>query len=97
MRGRRHGGRWFTISVLPNGRPYHRLGLIVAKRLTRTSVVRNAVKRMIRELFRVGRSPAGSTGFDIVVQLRALPDDPRAGREELADLLSRGAGLIPPK
>jgi len=93
MRGRRHSGSWFTVFAIPNGLPHHRLGLVVAKRLTRTSVSRNAVKRMVREMFRTRAHPQeGVICHDFVVQLRTLPGDVRSGREELAGLLEKAAG-----
>ncbi|MCC7549698.1 MAG: ribonuclease P protein component [Burkholderiales bacterium] len=97
MRGRRHGGKWFVVCVVPNDLSHDRLGLIVGKRLTRTSVARNSIKRMIRESFRTRVAGAVGTGRDIVVQLRAPPGNSRLGREELASLLAKAADLIPPK
>ncbi len=98
MRSKRYHGRWFSVFAVPNDALHHRLGLVVAKRLTRTSVSRNAVKRMVREVFRTGAEAGeGTVRRDVVVQLRTLPVDLRAGREELADLLEKAAGLTPPK
>ena len=98
MRGKRYSGRWFTVFAVHNEVAHHRLGLVVAKRLARTSVARNAVKRMVREVFRTcADSGEGAVRRDVVVQLRMLPGEVRAGREELADLLEKAAGLKPPK
>jgi len=98
MRSKRYQGRWFAVFAVPNDVAHHRLGLVVAKRLTRTSVSRNAIKRMVREVFRTREAAGvGAVRRDVVVQLRMLPADVRAGREELADLLEKAAGLTPPK
>ncbi len=60
----------------PNGLPFARLGLSVAKAATRTNVRRNRSKRLLREAFRhvqhnlpgVG-TPSGS--YDLVIGVRA--------------------------
>lgn len=45
-----------------------RLGLIVPKKFARTAVLRNAIKRQLRELFRLRRSELPS--IDLVVRLK---------------------------
>jgi len=89
MRGKRYSGKWFIVCTAPNGLAYDRLGLIVAKRLVKTAVARNALKRMIREAFRQCGGSGGNAGRDVVVQLRSPPGDPAASREELASLVAR--------
>jgi len=89
MRGKRYSGKWFIVCTAPNGLPHDRLGLIVAKRLVKTAVARNALKRMIREAFRLCGGNGGGVGRDMVVQLRSPPGDPAARREELASLIAR--------
>ena len=56
------------IFAVANTMPVARLGLIVGKRAVRRAHQRNAVKRVVREVFRIrrGQLPA----VDIVVQLR---------------------------
>jgi ribonuclease P protein component len=49
--GGRFRGRFFTLVFLRNGRAYSRLG-VVASRKVGSAVVRNRVKRRLRELFR---------------------------------------------
>jgi ribonuclease P protein component len=51
------------------GRPgTSRLGIAVTRRAAPSSVVRNRMKRVVRELFR--RHPAKAAGLDLVVALR---------------------------
>ena len=52
----------------PNHRLHGRLGIIVAKRLVKRAAHRNAIRRLIRETFRVHQQELG--GLDIVVLLR---------------------------
>ncbi|MGD8896908.1 MAG: ribonuclease P protein component [Acidobacteriota bacterium] len=64
-RGRRLGGRLFTVIALPNGRPDHRLGIAASRKLG-GAVVRNRARRLVRESFR-RLEPAGGEGFDLVI------------------------------
>jgi ribonuclease P protein component len=61
--------RNITILARSSGRHHPRLGLIVSKKCTRKAVVRNRIKRIIRESFRhqMARLPA----VDIVVITRS--------------------------
>ncbi|MXW52472.1 MAG: ribonuclease P protein component [Gammaproteobacteria bacterium] len=58
------------ISAKSSARGIARLGMIVPKRIARSSVRRNEIKRTIREWFRCNPS-VGS--LDVVVSLRSLP------------------------
>ncbi len=61
----------------PNGRDVGRLGVIVAKRVIRLSVRRNAIRRLIRESFRINQCQL--TGLDVIVLVRCvLPGKPNA-------------------
>lgn len=50
-RGRRRPTRFFVIYILPNQLEFSRLGIQVRRRVG-TAVVRNRIKRMVRETFR---------------------------------------------
>lgn len=64
--GRRVHGRFFTLIVAPNGASTPRLG-IVASRKVGNAVVRNRVKRLIREVFRRTVDSGASLGVDLIV------------------------------
>jgi ribonuclease P protein component len=59
----------FVLYLRPNVLGHARLGVVVAKRLAPRAVTRNAIKRMVREVFR--KSPPGS--FDCIVRLAQSP------------------------
>ena len=53
----------------PNGKEIARLGLAVPKRQIKNAVLRNRIKRLIRESFRYNQTRLA--GLDIVVLVRA--------------------------
>jgi len=82
-------GRYFTLHVRPSELDTARLGLVVAKKLARRAVLRNLIKRLARETFRLRRTALPRC--DIVVRLTASPRDAtrKALREELEQLLGK--------
>lgn len=62
---KKHGAHGFSLYVNANGLLYPRLGLVVAKKAVRKAVVRNRIKRIIRESFRYNQQKLD--GKDIVV------------------------------
>ncbi|MCB1956790.1 MAG: ribonuclease P protein component [Rhodocyclaceae bacterium] len=82
-------GRYFTLHVRPSELDTARLGLVVAKKLARRAVLRNLIKRLARESFRLRRTALPRC--DIVVRLTASPRDAtrKALREELEQLLGK--------
>ena len=68
--GRRAGGPHFGATHTPNGLGVHRLGLVVQKRFWSGAVVRNRIKRCIREWFRLSRLQIPAPYRDIVVVAR---------------------------
>ncbi|NWG30439.1 MAG: ribonuclease P protein component [Rhodocyclaceae bacterium] len=60
-------GTRFVLHYKENGLPHPRLGLVIPKKLARTAVLRNAIKRQAREAFRLNRP--GLPAFDLVLRL----------------------------
>lgn len=66
---RKAWGKGFTVFVAPGDEGHHRLGLAVGRRVGK-AVLRNRVKRRLREVFRLHRSRWPGC-YDIVVHGRA--------------------------
>lgn len=66
--GRRYVGRWLVFFVRPARGPSARLGVTITKK-TGSAVVRNRLRRKLRELFR--RSAGFREPVDVVVNVRA--------------------------
>ncbi len=77
--GRRHVGRWLVFFVRSGPGPQARLGVTITKK-TGSAVVRNRLRRRLRELFR--RSAPFASAVDVVVNVR--PGAERTPFEELA-------------
>ncbi len=90
--GRTRRGTLVTLGYLPNGLGHNRYGFVVGKRLGK-AVVRNKVKRRLREMIR-RKHPDLRQGYDIV--LVARPGIEKHGFWEIdaeLDRLLTGAGL----
>jgi ribonuclease P protein component len=59
-----------VVHALRNGLTCTRLGISVSRRVTRRAVVRNRLKRLIREAFRLHKTEL-PTGFDLIVVPRS--------------------------
>lgn len=57
--------RWLTLLAIPNRQDHPRLGLAISRKVARTAVARNRIKRAVRERFRHRQAELG--GYDIVV------------------------------
>lgn len=68
-RGVRLEGRLFVLIAAPNGTATDRLGLTVNRRVG-GAVLRNRVRRLLRESFR-RLPPDGRAGFDVVLVARS--------------------------
>lgn len=69
----------------PNGLDISRLGMIIPKKIVRTAVARNRIKRLLREWFRLRQ--AEISGIDLLARMRS-----NTGESDLASDFS--AGLI---
>ncbi|WP_291318486.1 ribonuclease P protein component [Desulfonatronospira sp.] len=74
MHGRRYQTKHFIFFVRPNRRDYWRLG-ITASRKIGPAVLRNRIKRLVREAFRLNQHLA-PPGFDYVVVSKKRTDLP---------------------
>jgi len=61
-------GQYLNISYKPNQCNHARLGVVVAKKLFPTSVERNRIKRLLREIFRLNSSQLKKV--DLIVRPR---------------------------
>lgn len=93
--GRVQRHAWFTLSYAPNNLPHNRYGIITAKRIGK-AVVRNRVRRLLRESLRHLHTRL-SPGFDVIVIARQpLVGQPiTAVQRVLSEVLHR-AGLVAP-
>ena len=85
--GRRQATAHFTVMVAQNGLDIPRLG-ITASRKTGNSVIRNKVKRFLREFFRLHKA-SFPQGYDILIVTKkgAGSLDYRKVKEELGALV----------
>ncbi|QDX81957.1 ribonuclease P protein component [Denitratisoma sp. DHT3] len=80
----------FDLHYRPNLLDSPRLGLVVPKRNARRAVQRNAIKRVVRELFRSQRSRLPA--YDLIFRLARpsqTPDDRVLWKDEIEALLGR--------
>jgi len=61
--------RYFTVLACPNGLNYPRLGMAISRKIARSAVARNRIKRIVRESFRHCQFQLG--GMDWVVMGRS--------------------------
>lgn len=93
--GRRYVGRWLVFFVRPARGPCARLGVTITKK-TGTAVVRNRLRRKLRELFR--RCSALRGAVDVVVNVRAGAEETAFAElsRDFEKLVARvGAGAPP--
>ena len=88
----RSADRLMRIFATDNRLGHPRLGLAVSRRVSRKAVLRNRIKRQIRESFRMHR--AGLGAVDIVVVAR--PDCERVSREAMRTSLAKHWARISP-
>jgi len=82
-------GRLFNLHYRPNSVCGARMGFVVAKKLARHAVLRNLVKRIAREAFRLRRESLPD--LDLVLRLSSSPKNSSrlAIRAEIDELLGR--------
>ncbi|KAF5072752.1 ribonuclease P protein component [Acetobacterium wieringae] len=60
------GNKVFVIYYLKNEENFNRLGIIVSKKVSKKAVIRNKVKRRIKEAYRLNED-SFSKGYDIIL------------------------------
>lgn len=95
-RGRFFGEEFLAIRVLANGLELTRVGFLVGLKISKKAVVRNKVRRRLREVFRLLiKNDNLKKGFDIIVLVRpAIVKKSYAEIKEAVDVVLRKAGLI---
>ncbi|MFO1422986.1 MAG: ribonuclease P protein component [Candidatus Competibacteraceae bacterium] len=68
------GDRYFTVLARPNALAYPRLGLAVSRKVAKSAVARNRIKRIARDSFRHHQAWLG--GLDCVVMGRVGLTEP---------------------
>jgi ribonuclease P protein component len=87
--GRATRGARLVVYRLPNALAYARLALIVPKRFAEQAVIRNRIRRLAREAFRLQQARIGSS--DCIVRLVRHPGEAPITRGEIETLLSASA------
>lgn len=72
LKARAHTNLWFAVHSEANTQTNARLGVTVSKRVAPSAVLRNRIKRQIRETFRL--LGEARVARDIVIRLRKVPD-----------------------
>ena len=85
--GRRRGGRLATLFFVPNSLPYPRLGVTVSRKVCKKAVVRQRLKRRVREIYRRWNHRSQLPAVDLVVNLK--PPAAQAAFPELAAEIER--------
>ena len=85
-RGDKIQSTYFVLYMLENGRPHHRLGITVSRKIGR-AVVRNRIKRRLREVFRTNKQ-AIFPHCDLVVNAKRAAA--RAHNQQIQEDIRKG-------
>ena len=85
-RGDKIQSTYFVLYMLENGRPHHRLGITVSRKIG-GAVVRNRIKRRLREIFRTNKQ-AVFPHCDLVVN--AKRSAARARNQQIQEDILKG-------
>jgi len=89
--GRRIDDRFFALRVKPNELGHPRLGLAVAVKTAGNAVVRNRLRRMVRESFRLAQHELPAVDLVVTAKFPAVEAPPSTLRASLATLWQRVA------
>ena len=89
--GRRSKDDLFLVCATPNAQTYARLGVNVGRRVSTKAVLRNRIKRQVRETFRRHQAEAVSLDVVVVAQVGAVAADNIMLRNSLREHLIKVA------
>jgi ribonuclease P protein component len=94
--GTRYSGRLFRMHVrLPVDASVTRLGVAVSKRVDKSAVVRNRLRRQVKETFRLHRASLYAGDYVFVAKPEAAKAENSALRDDLLVILDRARTLKP--
>lgn len=70
QKGKVFGNRNFVLYYLKNGKDTNRLGIIVSKKVSNRAVIRNRIRRQLKEAYRLNENQF-AMGYDLIVISKA--------------------------